>query len=146
MKASWQQQHEWMDGYRDPTAVDQHHQSAGRVELGDEGDHILQVSCQLLVHAVTDGAQAGPRLSEGTAVATGGKVGCCEAAGLFCMCAPAFGRYGRLQVGCSTFRPHAAVSLQSTKANTGTFCQAQTSHRRWKHRSVAPWHCMLSCP
>ena len=36
-----------MDGYRDPTAVDQalHHQSAGRVELGDEGEHILQVRC-----------------------------------------------------------------------------------------------------
>ena len=36
-----------MDGYRDPTAVDQalHHQSAGRVELGDDGDHILQVRC-----------------------------------------------------------------------------------------------------
>ena len=36
-----------MDGYRDPIAMEQaqHHQSAGRVELGDEGDHILQVSC-----------------------------------------------------------------------------------------------------
>ena len=47
----------------------QHHQSAGMVELGDD---VLQVRCQLLLHALTDGAQAGPGLADG-------------AAGCFCM-------------------------------------------------------------
>ena len=77
-----------MDGYRDPTAVDQaqHHQSAGTVELGEEGDQILQVSCQLLHHTIADGPRAGLRLADG-------------AAGCFCMQAQLVARQDHILPG-----------------------------------------------